>query len=574
MTFLPVVERELRVAGRNPAVYWTRSLTGLVAVIATAWILLFNATSPLRAMPNVQGQLVFNTVAALINIAVFFAGAVFTADAISSERREGTLGLLFLTDLRGFDVILGKLVAHSTSAIYSLLAVLPVLGIPLLLGGVTGAEYLRMVLAMLAMLMWSLCAGILVSTWNSESRTAASQTVGFLLGLAALFPLIGLIVAWLFSKAFNTDVLFEEFLQAIAVFSPPVASVFALDGAYRTPHGGWIYLASLSFSVVTSLLMLRWAGRRLARGWQDRALAHRKGGWTHRLETAGLERAGGEAALRARLLELSPIVWLNCRKRLRGLLIWAFLAMVAIAFLLTGAKVGRGWFDEAVFFGTSLFVHLILKVWLSGEAPRQFFEDRRTGGMELLLSTELTVSDFIAGQWRAIVRLFARPLTVVIGADLLIALFFMQSDSTSDDLPVWLWLARDGLLVVDAVALTLLGMWRGASTQKTRITGAAFFEVILLPWILIGLIVTAYGALRIAGVVEDLDFSLGLAVTAWTAIGIASAAFWSLHAWKRLNNQFREMATTRPGERRGGFWAPLWRGLGRLVGRTPAPESV
>ena len=36
------------------------------------------------------------------------AGLVLTADCISQERREGTLGLLFLTDLRGPDVALGN----------------------------------------------------------------------------------------------------------------------------------------------------------------------------------------------------------------------------------------------------------------------------------------------------------------------------------------------------------------------------------------------------------------------------------------------------------------------------------
>ncbi|HQU46125.1 MAG TPA: hypothetical protein PK867_25150, partial [Pirellulales bacterium] len=43
---------------------------------------------------------------------------MLTADCISSERREGTLGLLFLTDLRGHDVVLGKLVVAGLGAFY------------------------------------------------------------------------------------------------------------------------------------------------------------------------------------------------------------------------------------------------------------------------------------------------------------------------------------------------------------------------------------------------------------------------------------------------------------------------
>ena len=61
----------------------------------------------------------------------------WTADCLSSEKREGTLGFLFLTDLKAYDVVAGKLASSSLSAAYGLLAVMPVLTIPMLLGGVT-----------------------------------------------------------------------------------------------------------------------------------------------------------------------------------------------------------------------------------------------------------------------------------------------------------------------------------------------------------------------------------------------------------------------------------------------------
>ena len=50
----------------------------------------------------------------LTGSAVFYcllSGVWFTADCLSEEKREGTLGLLFLTDLKGYDVVFGKLVA-------------------------------------------------------------------------------------------------------------------------------------------------------------------------------------------------------------------------------------------------------------------------------------------------------------------------------------------------------------------------------------------------------------------------------------------------------------------------------
>src|SRR5207247_5618088 len=73
-------------------------------------------------------------------------GVGLTADCLSEEKREGTLGLLFLTDVRGYDVVFGKLVATSLNALYGVLAIVPVLAVPLLMGGVAAGEFGRIAL--------------------------------------------------------------------------------------------------------------------------------------------------------------------------------------------------------------------------------------------------------------------------------------------------------------------------------------------------------------------------------------------------------------------------------------------
>ena len=62
------------------------------------------------------------------------SGLFLTSDCISEEKREGTLGLLFLTDLTGYDVVFGKLAATSLHVFYAMVAIFPVLAIPLLMG--------------------------------------------------------------------------------------------------------------------------------------------------------------------------------------------------------------------------------------------------------------------------------------------------------------------------------------------------------------------------------------------------------------------------------------------------------
>jgi len=90
------------------------------------------------------------------------AGMFLTADCLSEEKREGTLGLLFLTPLKGHDVVFGKLIATSLHAFYGLLAILPLLALPLLMGGVTLGEFWRVNLVLVTTLFLSLAMGMFV----------------------------------------------------------------------------------------------------------------------------------------------------------------------------------------------------------------------------------------------------------------------------------------------------------------------------------------------------------------------------------------------------------------------------
>src|SRR5689334_21600678 len=126
MTFLPIVERELRVLGRRPSTVWIRFFAALGFLLV--WLLLLGSAHGTAPADLAQRLLV------AFGILAFgfclLAGVFLTADCLSEEKREGTLGLLFLTDLRGYDVVLGKLMATSVQAVYGLLAIFPILALP------------------------------------------------------------------------------------------------------------------------------------------------------------------------------------------------------------------------------------------------------------------------------------------------------------------------------------------------------------------------------------------------------------------------------------------------------------
>src|SRR5258706_8343890 len=97
-------------------------------------------------------------------------GPLATVDCISRERREGTLGLLFLTDLRSYDVVLGKMFAASFGMVIGLTAALPVAAIPLMMGGISMGQLVYVVSGVLSVMFFSLAIGVCASALFQSSR--------------------------------------------------------------------------------------------------------------------------------------------------------------------------------------------------------------------------------------------------------------------------------------------------------------------------------------------------------------------------------------------------------------------
>src|SRR5262245_7895437 len=126
MTFLPIVARELRVAARRPSTSLLRFSAAIIAVVI--WLGLLGGRYS-NASPAQTGETLFSALSSVLFILSLSAGVFLTADSLSSEKREGTLGLLFLTDLKGYDVVLGKLVSTSLKSAYAMLGAFPVLAL-------------------------------------------------------------------------------------------------------------------------------------------------------------------------------------------------------------------------------------------------------------------------------------------------------------------------------------------------------------------------------------------------------------------------------------------------------------
>src|SRR6185436_550320 len=260
MTFLPVVARELRVASRKASTYWTRLISALLAVVVGgfAWALL------VRSSPRETGFWLFVWLAVIAYIYSLIVGLITTADCLSEEKREGTLGLLFLTDLKGYDVVFGKLVATSVAAVYGLLAIFPVMGISILMGGVAPAELGRVALVCANNLFLSLSIGMLCSAISNDERRAIALTLGILLILTAGFPALG---GWIAYKTHANNPPAAFFIP-----SPGYAAFIAFDisfNEFKKQKFNFFYESVLTTHVLAwiALLISTWV---VPRTWQDK----------------------------------------------------------------------------------------------------------------------------------------------------------------------------------------------------------------------------------------------------------------------------------------------------------------
>ncbi|PYK97583.1 MAG: hypothetical protein DME19_15810, partial [Verrucomicrobia bacterium] len=178
----------MRSAVRRPGACRIRLAAGGGAIGLTCWGLLIwsdsmSAASLGHSLLEIFGWTGF--------VGSALAGLLLTSDSISQERREGTLGLLFLTDLHGHDVAFGKLAAKGIAPFYCLLALFPCLTVCMIVGGVTAGEVWRLWLVLFNTLFFSLSVTILTSTFCRQQR--AAQTTALLAILLSVpgLPLLG-----------------------------------------------------------------------------------------------------------------------------------------------------------------------------------------------------------------------------------------------------------------------------------------------------------------------------------------------------------------------------------------------
>ncbi len=470
-----------------------------------------------------------------------------SADCISEEKREGTLGLLFLTDLKGYDVVLGKLLCSGLNSFYGLLAAFPALGMGILLGGVSGRQFWAMILALLNFFFWTHALGLMVSTFSVQQRMAVGNTTGLLVLWMAGFPALHSLLDY-----YHFPAVARSFALLNPVYPISMVPAFGTRTAYFWTSLWLVHVNAWVFLVISS-----W---HLPRSWQEKA-GGRSLAWRERLRQWSYGSAKSRDAFRRRLLNVNCFYWLVSRNRRGPVWVWLVLGVCAVLWIwiypFPAIKAGNPSADAILplFVAGTLMSHTLLKFWAASESTRHLEEQRRNGALEFLLScTPLSTDVILRGQWLALRRHLFWPLVTVMAADcalitagaLHIAEWRRQSPPLSwaihysffVEYAAWTGAAMI-MLVADMIAIGWVGMWQ-AMSQKTpkRAAGATISRILIIPFFLALPFSVASSVSRFFTPIDGLVFVL----IVWFVLGIAVDLFFAFYSRWRLRTEFRPRA--------------------------------
>jgi hypothetical protein len=216
-------------------------------------------------------------------------------------------------------------------------------------------------------------------------------------------------------------------------------------------------------------------------------------------------------------------------------------------------------------------MHVLLKVFIATESARRLNEDRRSGALELLLVSPLSISQILSGQASALRRMFTGPISILTIVNVFVLGLVagpdpMKMEGQAQVATCELLFGGLVLMFLDAWALSWVGMLMGYRKRRHHwAIFATLLRILLLPW----LGAFFFFLLSIGGRASP-DTFIALALFYFFLVGLFDAA---LVAWARqsLRAELREVTRIQgyplvPGWNAGGTPSTKLNELNELQG--------
>lgn len=551
MISLPIASRELLVTARNPMTYRGRMIAAAVIFIFCGGFSILFSSMGRRTGADLLGTFSF-----YILIYCLSATVQATGDSISREKREGTIGLLFLTPLKSVELVAGKLIAGMLAVYYGLLAGFPMLSLVLLMGGVEGKDLLRLFLATVNAIFFAGCVGLFSSALATNRKLALAGGTWIVLALCVLMPAAATAASFSQQWSWAARPLFALSLPSTIMGSMQMPPGMMKPG-FWLPLVGTHLIAWLFFGLAAYFLPRKWR-EKPAQG-KGMPLRERFRQWSY-----GKPRF--RARRREKLLAKNAFLWLAARERTKPMGPWLVLIFSTGIFSWVAHMSGgtiEGWIIPYVIVNSVAF-----KFMLCGSASQKLLEEKENGTLELLLSTPLSVKEIMHGQLRALWLHARGPFLVQVVLQLGAAAWLLGGTSPAAN-PEWvLVLGVAGFMiffVVDFFVIGLVGMWGAMIARNARhAPGAVIVRALILPGLFVFVVTLVT---RLTQSIFGWHVALpddGL-VPLYYAASVVNAVFWIKYVLHKLPESMRQLAFERySAEPPSTFWSKVGKWHGRM----------
>ena len=514
----PVFFKEFGQAAVSRRFFWLE-LTILCVLLLDFGVVFLNSphadSAMLSRMPSI-GKSLFWSMAWIQAAALLVFVPAVTAGVVCGEREANTLGLLFLTRLRPWQIVQDKGLSRVASMVFLCLVTLPFMIAALLFGGVEMREVVMVAAVLLSIILLAAGFAMLCSALFAKYVTA----------LAAAYTALGLYLLLSFIAFGLLDEAKYISFEYSALVNPILTMAVLADESVLRRHPNlslawaWNILFSMAayvFAILSaSLLLRRGAG---LEGAPANAPARR----TWRL---GIVRLAASCLQRGAAVGARPVLWKESNlvhDQMRSVLINIVEVVFVVWLAVTALLSGFYWdilSDNEFYlvshalgaFGTLLILGIF--------AASAFTRERESGTLDILLSTRLKGADIVfqtfLGLVRAALPMLLPVLLILIAGYLftscepVVAFLFGKTPRQSNSIVPWF--AVLNLLVFTAFVLAA-GLCISLRQKTTAL--AVGWTMALLLFLGVGL--------PFAGVI--LEEFLGLR-NSFESVMVASPVYW------------------------------------------------
>src|SRR5438270_2199063 len=262
----PIFVREWLTVPRQPRHYVMRvAYLGLLWVLGlTAWQYTVGWEQTATLGDNARfGFLLFQVLTYYVQLPLLiFFSALSAASAVAREKDRRTFILLLMTDLRNYEIVLGKLLGSLLQIALLLGTMIPFLSLLVLLGGVAPEQVVQATVIMAATALAAGSLGSLIALWRDKTFPALALTALFLVLYLCLVQALGRlpsVLVWFAGDNYSAQWLasWEKWLDPFQAMRSVLETTVETESSFPAAYG---FAAAM---LVLTFLLNAWAVIRL-----------------------------------------------------------------------------------------------------------------------------------------------------------------------------------------------------------------------------------------------------------------------------------------------------------------------